>query len=99
MDAPDPTTRHGARDQALLHLCFAAGLRVSELIGLRMDELLADPQPAVRIRGNGRKERVLPLWHGTHETLLAWLAIRPECTAPELFLSARGCWAPRSCSL
>ena len=35
LDAPDPTTRSGTRDRAILHLSFAAGLRVSELIGLR----------------------------------------------------------------
>lgn len=36
LDAPDPTTRDGLRDRAMLHLGFAAGLRVSELVGLRM---------------------------------------------------------------
>ncbi len=37
LDAPDPTVRHGIRDRAMLHLCFAGGLRVSELIGLRLN--------------------------------------------------------------
>lgn len=32
LDAPDPTVRDGIRDRAMLHLCFAGGLRVSELV-------------------------------------------------------------------
>jgi site-specific recombinase XerD len=38
LDAPDPTIRDGIRDRAMLHLCFAGGLRVSELVGLRMEK-------------------------------------------------------------
>jgi integrase/recombinase XerD len=38
MDAPDPHTLSGTRDRAMLHLAFAAGLRGSELIGLRVDQ-------------------------------------------------------------
>ena len=39
IDAPDPKTISGARDRAMLHLAFSAGLRVSELVGLRLDQL------------------------------------------------------------
>ena len=38
LDAPDPRTVAGARDRAMLHLAFAAGLRVSELVGLGLDD-------------------------------------------------------------
>jgi integrase/recombinase XerD len=38
LDAPDPTTRDGIRDRAMLHLAVCAGLRVSELTGLRLKE-------------------------------------------------------------
>ena len=45
LDAPDLRTRAGIRDRAMLHLCFAAGLRVSELVGLTVQSLnLRDPQ-------------------------------------------------------
>jgi integrase/recombinase XerD len=40
LDAPDPSTRKGVRDRAMLHLAVCAGLRVSELTGLRMDDVL-----------------------------------------------------------
>ncbi|HEX8111066.1 MAG TPA: tyrosine-type recombinase/integrase [Kofleriaceae bacterium] len=42
LDAPDPTTRMGIRDRAMLHVALAGGLRVSELIGIRMDDLRFD---------------------------------------------------------
>lgn len=90
LDAPAPTTRDGTRDRAMLHLAYAAGLRVSELVGLRLDELSFQPHPAVRIRGKGRRERQLPLWKQTATALRAWLAARPEAPAPEVFLNARG---------
>lgn len=90
LDAPDPRTRDGVRDRAMLHLAFAAGLRVSELVGLRRDELTLQPHPTIRVRGKGRRERVLPLWKETLSALRAWLAVRGDAAAPELFLNARG---------
>ncbi len=90
LDAPRPTTRDGVRDRAMLHLAFAAGLRVSELVGLRLDDLTFQPRPSVRVRGKGRRERELPLWKQTASALRAWLAVRPHAPAPELFLNARG---------
>ncbi len=90
LDAPDPTTVPGTRDRAMLHLGFAAGLRVSELIGLHLDDLQTHPQASVRVCGKGRRERLLPLWKETVSALRAWLAVRRETTAPELFLNARG---------
>jgi site-specific recombinase XerD len=88
LDAPDPTVRHGVRDRAMLHLCFAGGLRVSELIELRLDHLTLHPQPSVLIRGKGRRERCLPLWKETATALRAWLSVRGEVPVPEVFLNA-----------
>ncbi len=90
IDAPDPTTFAGTRDRAMIHLGFAAGLRVSELIGLLLDDLQTHPHAFVRVRGKGRRERVLPLWKETVRALRAWLAVRRETSTPELFLNARG---------
>lgn len=89
LDAPDPSTRKGVRDRAMLHLAVCAGLRVSELTGLRMDEV--GPQStSIRVRGKGRRERALPLWKTTATALRAWLAIRGSIAAPEVFVNAQG---------
>lgn len=89
LDAPDPRSRDGVRDRAMLHLAFAAGLRVSELVGLKLDDLTLQPQPAIHVLGKGRRERVLPLWKATTKALRAWLAIRGVANCTELFLNAR----------
>jgi integrase/recombinase XerD len=56
LDAPDPAVWTGIRDRAMLHVGYAAGLRVSELVGLRLDDLTLQPQAKVLIRGKGRRE-------------------------------------------
>lgn len=90
LDDPDPRTRFGTRDRAMLHVCFAAGLRVSELAGLRLDDLETHPQASIRVRGKGRRERVLPLWKETAKVLRDWKAVRVQRASPELFLNAQG---------
>jgi integrase/recombinase XerD len=89
LNAPDLSVRAGIRDRAMLHLCFSAGLRVSELVGLPLAAV--DLQsPSILVQGKGRRERCLPLWKQTTTDLRAWLAVRGEALVPELFLSARG---------
>ena len=90
LDAPEPTYRDGIRDRAMLHLCFAAGLRVSELVGLQLDDLKLQPHASVVVHGKGRRERCLPLWKETTSALRAWLAVRGPVLVPELFPNARG---------
>jgi site-specific recombinase XerD len=90
LDAPDPRSRDGVRDRAMLHIAFAAGLRVSELVGLRLDDVTLQPQPAIHVMGKGRRERTLPLWKTTAKALRAWLAVRGSAPCPEMFLNARG---------
>ena len=80
----------------MLHLCFAGGLRVSELIGLRIDDLTLQPTTSVIVHGKGRRERCLPLWKETASALRAWLAVRGTALVPELFLNARGLPMTRS---
>jgi len=89
LDVPDPHTRGGIRDRGMLYLAFSAGLRVSELIGLRLDDLVLQPTPSILVRGKGRKERQLPFWKETTASLRAWLAVRGNAPATELFLNAR----------
>jgi integrase/recombinase XerD len=89
LDAPDPATRDGIRDRAMLHLAVCAGLRVSELTGLRTSDVTLASM-SIRILGKGRRERVLPLWKPTVSALRAWLTIRGTVAAPEVFISSRG---------
>ena len=90
LNAPDLKTRDGIRDRAMLHLGFACGLRVSELVTLPIAAISFASTPTVRILGKGRRERLLPLWRETTADLRNWLSVRGNAAAPELFLNARG---------
>jgi integrase/recombinase XerD len=90
LNAPEPSGWDGVRDRAMLHLCFAGGLRVSELVGLQLRDVILQPQASVLVHGKGRRERCLPLWKVTATALRAWLGVRGTVPAPEVFVSARG---------
>ena len=90
LNAPDLTTRLGLRDRAMLHLCFSGGLRVSELVGVLLRNVSLGRTPSVMVCGKGRRERCLPLWKETAQDLRAWLAVRGDVRAPELFVNAEG---------
>lgn len=97
LDAPAPTTRLGIRDRAMLQLALTGGLRVSELVGLRLDEVEFNGRYVdIRVRGKGRRERKLTLWKSVGDAIRAWLAVRAEAPAPELFLNAWGTAMTRS---
>ena len=89
LNAPEATGWDGMRDRAMLHLCFAGGLRVSELVGLRLADVTLQPHASILVHGKGRRERGLPLWKVTAVAIRAWLAVRGMAPAPELFLNAR----------
>jgi integrase/recombinase XerD len=90
LDAPDPSSHHGLRDRAMLHLAYAGGLRVSELIGLSLANLALHPQATIHVIGKGRRERILPLWKETAMVLRDWLKVRGEPKTTALFPNARG---------
>lgn len=92
--APTLEDSLGLRDRAMLELLYACGLRVSELVGVRMDQLNLR-QGVLRVLGKGSKERIIPM--GEHAQ--AWLlryerSARPDLLANPssdwLFLSRRG---------
>ena len=68
MAAPDLETTLGLRDRAMLEALYACGLRVSELVGLRLGQVNLR-QGVVRVLGKGSKERLVPLG----EEALAWI--------------------------
>ena len=87
---PNTATRLGIRDRAMLHLCFAGGLRVSELVALPLENVSFQRTVSIRVFGKGRRERCLPLWKETAADLRAWVAVRGSPPVPELFVNAEG---------
>ena len=71
--APDQAGWTGQRDAVLLGVLYNTGARVSELVGLRVGDLLLERACALRLHGKGRKERVVPLWRRTARQLRSWL--------------------------
>lgn len=78
LSAPDVRTRKGSRDRALLELMYAAGLRVSEVINLKVEDVNLDAG-FVRCLGKGRKERVVPFGKAAGEAMQRYLTTyRPK---------------------
>lgn len=91
LDMPEPTTVVGLRDRAFLHVAVTGGLRVSEIVGLRMDDLVFRGNYLdLHVRGKGRKERALTLWKAVADSVRAWLAVRGTVPVPEVFVNAHG---------
>jgi site-specific recombinase XerD len=90
LEAPDRETWAGRRDHALLMLTVQTGLRVSELIALRCDDVTLGTGAHVRCKGKGRKQRCTPLTKQTRTVLKAWLREREGKPSDPLFPNARG---------
>jgi site-specific recombinase XerD len=88
--SPTDTTWLGRRDRVMLAVLYNSGARVSELIGLRRDDLVLDPVAQLRILGKGRKERTVPLWPATRIQLKRWLREIPLDQNTPLFPSRSG---------
>ena len=88
--APDIETTSGLRDRAMLLLAYSAGLRVSELVSLKLDDLHQPKFDTVQVMGKGRRERILPLWKSTRRALVDWLDVRQAVKNNHLFVNARG---------
>lgn len=93
LDAPSRTTKRGIRDAAMLHLMYASGLRVSELVGLGVSELhLAEGYLVTW--GKGKKRRVVPMGQAARTHITEYLSeVRPHWTKAScatLFVTERG---------
>lgn len=91
--APDRSTPEGMRDAAMLELLYATGLRVSELIKVRMDEVVLDAG-FLRTMGKGSKERIVPFGDTARDVIVAFVEggrhALDKYNDPHLFLSRLG---------
>lgn len=88
--APDCATWIGRRDRALLLVAVQTGLRVSELVGLRRDDVVTGTGAHLRCEGKGRKERCTPLRRDVADVLAQWLRECPAGPAAPVFPGRRG---------
>lgn len=88
--APNRTKWLGRRDHAFLLTATQTGLRLSEMTGLRQEDLSLGAGPHVRCQGKGRKERCTPLAKPTVAVLKAWIREQGKEDSRTLFPSARG---------
>ncbi len=94
VEAPNPKTRLGVRDRAILEVFYASGARVSEVAGLRLQDANLG-LGYVRCFGKGSKERIVPIGSKAIAALREWLATaRPRfprsCNPLALFVSRQG---------
>lgn len=94
MEAPDRSSADGVRDAALLEVLYGCGIRLSELIGLRVGDIDFG-NGTIKVTGKGSKQRIVPFGAKARSALKAYLAVRGEIAsrgqgAGNAFLSARG---------
>jgi integrase/recombinase XerD len=94
MEAPQENSKTGLRDRAMLDLLYAAGLRVSELIKLRVADL-DELEGMVRVVGKGNKQRLIPVGRHALASIERYRRdLRPRLlsgrVSPYLFVTARG---------
>jgi len=90
LKAPDRATWTGRRDHCLLLFAVQTGLRVSEITGLRIEQVELRSGAYVRCHGKGRKERVVPLTPHAVNVARQWLNERRGDSAAVVFPSRRG---------
>jgi site-specific recombinase XerD len=88
--AADPTTSIGRRDRTLLLVAVQTGLRVSELVHLRREDVVLGPGAHVRCQGKGRKERCTPLRGDAASMLVSWLRERTGRPEEPVFTTVAG---------
>jgi integrase/recombinase XerC len=91
LDSIAVETAAGIRDRAMLETLYGGGLRVSELVGLNLDDLDRDEE-LVRVRGKGRRERLSPVGAMAMQWVGRYLALRAPRAShePALFLNRSG---------
>jgi site-specific recombinase XerD len=80
IDAPSDSWI-GQRDRLMFALMFNTGARVSEIIGVRVTDVVLGPTSSIKLHGKGRKQRSLPLWRTTARAVRDWLHLNPHLQA------------------
>ena len=94
LQSPDTTRPRGVRDRALIELLYATGLRVSEMVNLRQQDLNLE-SGYLTCTGKGRKQRLVPVGDEAAEWLTRYVrearpALLKKRSSPRLFVNARG---------
>jgi tyrosine recombinase XerC len=94
LDIPDSGRPLDLRDRAVLELLYASGIRVSELVGINLEDASLGER-LIRVRGKGKKERLVPFGRVAAEHLTDYLRVRPELVLENvgeaaLFLNYQG---------
>jgi site-specific recombinase XerD len=79
----------GQRDRLLLTLMFNTGARVSEIIAVRVADVVLGPTSSIRLHGKGRKQRSLPIWKTAARAVRDWLHVNPQLQADAPLLPRR----------
>jgi len=95
LSAPDLSKPLGLRDKAMLETLYATGLRITELVSLKLDDIRADMMPFVLVRGKRDKERIVPLGGEAYRYVKRYLdesrgEILGKKRSPFLFITSRG---------
>ena len=77
------------RDHLLLTMLYNTGARVSEIINVRLSDVVLNGVACVHLHGKGRKQRTIPLWHSTAKAIRAWLRLNPELGSASALLPNR----------
>ena len=87
--SPDLSIEIELRDKAMMEMLYATGMRISELLNLKIIDM--DTQRCVvKVIGKGLKERLIPFGESALEALNSYLPLRKNSTSKEVFLSNRG---------
>ena len=89
LEMPDASTPLGRRDRAILELFYASGLRLSELVGLGIEDVNLSSR-IVRVLGKGKKERLVPFNTSTGDAIRAYLKDRSSLTGSVRLEADRG---------
>ena len=87
------------RDHLLLTLLYNTGARVSEIIGVRVSDVVLEGAACVHLMGKGRKQRSVPLWKSTVAATRAWLRSNPQLRADSALIPNRSGQAMTRCNV